>query len=281
MRSCVEYELLISAFLDGELSGEERVELTDHLTVCPKCQQYFNDLAAMHDAFDRDEVPVPEGFAQGVMARVRETPQSGKGIRFPHWRRWTALAACCALAALGVWSVYRQSSGVASQTAMAGSTMVMSRSTVQEDAGVVLMMDDAEDAAAVLEPEAPEEEKQAMRDAASNSGGIMEDAMESASRQEADVIYDRDDCSEPAALPSPVGAAGKTPSDLLSEEDAWTIVLTHAGLTAEEISFPELKLDWADGRQVYEIEFRAGAVEYEYEIDSVSGDILRYDVDFD
>ena len=280
MRSCGEYELLISAFLDGELSGEERVELADHLTACPACQQYFDDLVAMHDAFDREEVPVPDGFAQGVMDRVRETPQNGKVIRFPHWQRWTALAACCALVAVGVGSVYRQGSGVASQTAMADSAMVMARGAVSEDSGVMLMMDDAEDTVAVPEPETPEEEKQTARDALSNSEGIMVGSMESASWQEADALNE-EDYSEQLPLPSPTSTAEKAASGLLSEEDAWTIVLAHAGLAAGEISFPELKLDWENGQQVYEIEFRAGAIEYDYEIASADGDILKYSMESD
>ena len=35
MRSCEEYELLVSAFLDGELSGTEREELAEHLPPMP------------------------------------------------------------------------------------------------------------------------------------------------------------------------------------------------------------------------------------------------------
>ena len=106
MKPCEEYEALISDFLDGELSAEDRAEVAEHLASCPACQQYFDDLVAMHDAFDQiGEVPVPEDFGARVMARVRETPQTGtkKIISFPHWKRWAALAACCAIAALGLW----------------------------------------------------------------------------------------------------------------------------------------------------------------------------------
>lgn len=112
MRPCEGYEVWISAFLDGELSGEERTELMAHMTDCRRCQQYFNDLVAIHDALDREEAPVPEGFADRVMARVRETEQERpqKTISFPHWRQWTALAACCALALLGLWS-FRSAKG--------------------------------------------------------------------------------------------------------------------------------------------------------------------------
>ena len=107
MRSCQDYADRISAFLDGELSGPERGELMEHMAVCPNCRQYFDDLAAIREAVGEvEEVPVPEGFTRQVMDRVRATEQDRAGtpkiIRFP-WRRWTALAACCALVLLGAW----------------------------------------------------------------------------------------------------------------------------------------------------------------------------------
>lgn len=106
MKPCEEYEVWISAFLDGELDGKDRAELMEHMAACRSCQRYFDDLVAIHDALDQEEAPVPEGFAEQVMARVRETEQEAprRSISFPHWRQWTALAACCALAVLGLWS---------------------------------------------------------------------------------------------------------------------------------------------------------------------------------
>ena len=106
MKPCEEYEVWISAFLDGELDGKDRAELMEHMAACRSCQRYFDDLVAIHDALDQEEAPVPKGFAEQVMERVRETEQEAprRSISFPHWRQWTALAACCALAVLGLWS---------------------------------------------------------------------------------------------------------------------------------------------------------------------------------
>lgn len=107
MKPCEEYEVWISAFLDGELSGEDRSELMEHMAVCRTCQRYFDDLVAIHDALDQEEAPVPEGFAEQLMARVGETEQEKprKVIKVSHWRQWTAMAACCALALLGLWGL--------------------------------------------------------------------------------------------------------------------------------------------------------------------------------
>lgn len=133
MRSCEKYEIWISAFLDGELPGEERAELMAHMASCRGCQQYFDDLVAIHDALEQEEAPVPEGFAAQVMARVRETEQEKprRMKSFPHWRQWTALAACCALALLGLWSFRSARGDQAAQNIAMASMPYMA-----QDAGV-------------------------------------------------------------------------------------------------------------------------------------------------
>ena len=44
MKTCAEYEESISAYLDGELSGDGQEELMEHMASCPVCQRYFDDL---------------------------------------------------------------------------------------------------------------------------------------------------------------------------------------------------------------------------------------------
>ncbi len=116
MRTCEEYEALVSAFIDGALTAEEREMLMEHMASCPACQQYFDDQIAIHDALTDLEAEVPEDFTEKVMAKVRLTAQNwpepekpGKRvIAFPRWRQWAALAACCVVAALGVWGLSGQ-----------------------------------------------------------------------------------------------------------------------------------------------------------------------------
>lgn len=67
----------------------------------------------------------------------------------------------------------------------------------------------------------------------------------------------------------------------IGEEQAKAIALTHAGITADNARFTEIKLDVDDGRYEYEIEFWSGNYEYSYDIDAVTGDIISFDVDRD
>ena len=106
MTVCKEYEAQIGALIDNELTAEERLRVLEHIAQCPACKAYWEELLALGDAL-RTEAPAPAGFADAVMARVRETKQENaaekKVIRFPGWKRFAGLAACCALVALGVW----------------------------------------------------------------------------------------------------------------------------------------------------------------------------------
>lgn len=69
----------------------------------------------------------------------------------------------------------------------------------------------------------------------------------------------------------------------ITVEEAKTIALNHAGLTADAVTFVKAKQDYDDGRLVYEIEFVTtsgnGYLEYDYEIDAATGNILSYDYD--
>ena len=104
MRPCEEYEDLISAFLDGALAEPDRERLMAHMASCPACRSYFDDQAAIHGAFLRGGVSAPENFTSAVMDRVRAAPRrAGKKRILLRWQSYAALAACCALVALGVW----------------------------------------------------------------------------------------------------------------------------------------------------------------------------------
>ena len=58
-------------------------------------------------------------------------------------------------------------------------------------------------------------------------------------------------------------------------EAAKNAALAHAGLTAGQVTMGEVDFDYEDGRMVYEIEFYAGGVEYEYDIDAATGAVVK------
>ena len=80
-------------------------------------------------------------------------------------------------------------------------------------------------------------------------------------------------CALPISSPS-----GARP--ILTLEEAKAKALAHAGLKADQVTFTEAKLDWDDGKEVYDIEFyTADYKEYDYEIDARTGAVLEMDYD--
>ena len=74
-------------------------------------------------------------------------------------------------------------------------------------------------------------------------------------------------------------AAGAQAGSSLSEADAQSIALSHAGLTEADTLHILAKRDFDDGRQVFDVEiFAADGTEYDYEI-ALDGTILSYDYD--
>ena len=66
----------------------------------------------------------------------------------------------------------------------------------------------------------------------------------------------------------------------ITEEDAKNLSLSHAGLTADQVTFVKGSLDLEDGRRVYDMEFYTEDFrEYDYEIDAATGEVLSFDSD--
>lgn len=73
-----------------------------------------------------------------------------------------------------------------------------------------------------------------------------------------------------------------TSSGVISTEQAKSSALAHAGLSAAQVYFVQVKLEWDDGRQVYDVEFYTSDYqEYDYEIDAQTGTVLSFDYDAD
>lgn len=77
------------------------------------------------------------------------------------------------------------------------------------------------------------------------------------------------------------GGSAAEGKDSVGKGKAVQTALGHAGLTSSQVTQLEAKLDRDGGKLVYEIEFRSGNYEYEYEIDASSGSIIKSEKDLD
>lgn len=82
-------------------------------------------------------------------------------------------------------------------------------------------------------------------------------------------------------------------SSSISQEEATTIALEHAGVAKEEAvqlvldrvpgassEDVRIQLEEEDGRQVYEGEVICNRAEHEFEIDAATGDFIQWSVDY-
>ena len=76
-----------------------------------------------------------------------------------------------------------------------------------------------------------------------------------------------------AAASSAKSSSGS--SSLISESKAIQIALGHVGVKRADVRDFECELDYEKGVRVYEVSFDHGKYEYDYDIDAVSGKILR------
>ena len=105
MEHCEDYLELISAGIDGQLTGEELQKLNDHLARCPDCRALY-DIMAGNDAAlaGLGDCEPPEGFAQSVMEQIQAERAPGKIVslfRRPQFKK-AMTAAACALLCIGV-----------------------------------------------------------------------------------------------------------------------------------------------------------------------------------
>jgi len=69
----------------------------------------------------------------------------------------------------------------------------------------------------------------------------------------------------------------------LNEEGALDIALKHAGVAKSDVTRKNVHRDFDDdlGKTVFDVEFHVGIKEYNYDIDPVTGEICKFDVDID
>lgn len=87
--------------------------------------------------------------------------------------------------------------------------------------------------------------------------------------------------SGPANVSSAAPPTSNGSSAGITEAQAKSIALTDAGIQESSALGLQIKRDWDDGRLFYKVEFRAGGLEYEYEILASDGTIRSAERDGD
>ena len=67
----------------------------------------------------------------------------------------------------------------------------------------------------------------------------------------------------------------------ITRDEAEAIAIKDSGIPASSVEYMRSSLDWEHGERVYDVEFYADGVEYDYEINAVTGTILEYNKVFE
>ena len=81
--------------------------------------------------------------------------------------------------------------------------------------------------------------------------------------------------AKPTAEPTAKPTQQPSGSDCIGRTAAISIAVAHAGVDMGEVSCIEAELERENGKVFYEVEFRAGGWEYDYEIDAKTGRVIK------
>lgn len=90
-----------------------------------------------------------------------------------------------------------------------------------------------------------------------------------------------DENGNTAAAPSETQSTTADDKTVISEDEAFQTALDDAQVAGTEVSNMRVKLETDNGRQVYDVEFYAGVMEHDYEIDGETGAILEKDMEIE
>lgn len=112
--SCEKIMPMLSAYMDGELSEAEAVEVEKHISACELCSLTLESYRAINS--DTLTVQAPDGFTERVMAKVKAESKPKKRKIIP-FRQATLAAAMVALVLLGASGSFDALLGRANKTA--------------------------------------------------------------------------------------------------------------------------------------------------------------------
>lgn len=144
MTDCTKYQQLISSYIDGEISAEEKDELTEHLKNCPSCTSLLNAYEALFSDMSQDFVEPPQQLVSGVMDKIRSdenaaikatpTKVNSKNTKKRNvWVKYFAAAACVALVLFTAPKIMEHSSSSSLPDAAASETMDSGDDVMAED----------------------------------------------------------------------------------------------------------------------------------------------------
>ena len=112
MSDCERFEELLSALLDGELSGQEEAEARAHLAACPECRAIYGAFAAVGAAIAGEDVP--DTLHDGIMAKVHAAEKAKKTQSVIVRLRPILAAAACLVVLVGTVFALKNSLGMRS-----------------------------------------------------------------------------------------------------------------------------------------------------------------------
>ena len=108
------------------------------------------------------------------------------------------------------------------------------------------------------------------------TGAVMEMSSQEQNAQASGTQTEVADSAAPAPAQTSAAAPAQnaTGTGTVDEAAAQKIALEHAGVKAADATITKSKLDYEDGRQVYDIEWYVGGAKYDYEIAADTGEII-------
>lgn len=78
---CLDYQTLISATLDGELSSQDEQILAEHLKICPNCTKFLKNLQELRGIASKwENIPIPIELEKQILAQTVKTYQEPKPV---------------------------------------------------------------------------------------------------------------------------------------------------------------------------------------------------------
>ncbi|MBN2171457.1 MAG: zf-HC2 domain-containing protein [Candidatus Krumholzibacteriota bacterium] len=102
MKGCEYYEVEISALLDGESDPARAVEILDHVTRCPSCRQFYQELRSFQSLVDE----MQEQLGQAPAEKAAGSVAPGLWERLHAVPQWAWGMAAALVVAVGLWGLH-------------------------------------------------------------------------------------------------------------------------------------------------------------------------------